>query len=77
MDREEIMDPIKNKFLKAAIKRAGLKQKQVAYRIGIAESKLSNIVNGYTRVTEEEASDISSMLGEPVSKLFPDSLKGD
>lgn len=55
--------PRKNVLLKTAIYRSGMKQKEVAEKLGMTESWLSMIVNGRVVATEEEMDRICSVLG--------------
>ena len=76
-NRRKLMIPVKNLLLKQLIWSKGLTQKDIAYRIGMHEPELSNIVNGYSRPSKQEAQDISAILGEPIESLFPESVKDD
>ena len=61
-----------NKNLKIAIidyKEPGWR---VAKQIGVSDSKLSKIVNGYILPTEEEMNRLAQVLGKGREELFPE-----
>lgn len=59
-----------NLRLKAAIYAAGLRQCEVAHRVGVTEDRVSKLVTGRRRATPEEMAQIAQVLDRPVKELF-------
>ena len=62
------MRPLRD--LKAEFVRRGLKQKEVARRIGVTHWHLNNVLNGLTPMTERLARDISFATSIPLSVVL-------
>ena len=58
--------------LQAEFKRQGLLQKEVASRIGIHESHLSDVMHGRATLTRRLARDISRATGIPLAVILPE-----
>ena len=61
-----------NETLKIAILRSGKTQIGLARQLGISESRLSRIVNGWDYPNPVEQHDIAEALGIPLHILFSD-----
>ena len=48
----------------------GMRQKELAEKIGVKESRLQNMLNGYNYLPVEVALQISKVLGKSVEELF-------
>ena len=59
-----------NGILKARIYEAGLRQMEVADRVGISETALSLIVTGRRNANEKVKAKIAEVLGAEVEELF-------
>ena len=59
-----------NVRLSRTIDRAGLKQKFVAERAGMHESKLSHHIHGRARLSSREQEKVARVLGVPKDKIF-------
>lgn len=58
--------------LKIEIIQKGVPQVRVAKKLGIHPSRLSGIVNGWARPTEEQMQKIAEYLGRTVEEVFSD-----
>jgi len=63
-----------NKHLKISILDYREPAWRVAKQIGIPDSKLSKIVNGYILPTEEEMNRLAQVLGREPEELFPETF---
>jgi hypothetical protein len=54
--------PFLNEKPKKRIKDTGIKQKFIAYKIGIEESRFSNLLNQYSEAQEDELEKIAYIL---------------
>jgi len=63
-----------NKLLKAAIILSDMKQFQLAKKLKCSTSTLSQIVNEYRPVTDDEKKQIADELGREVSDLWPEHI---
>ena len=66
------MLPQKRVSLHRAIKELRLSQREVAYTVGIRESRLSGILRGWKSPTLDEVTNLSFLLGKKPSELFPE-----
>jgi len=60
-----------NLTLKIAILESGLSQQEVAKAIGIHESRMSQIVNGWRESTDAERKALARLLKRKATDLFP------
>jgi transcriptional regulator with XRE-family HTH domain len=58
--------------LKIGFIKAGRTQRQVAMQIGLPETRLSAVVNGWVTASPEERRLIAAALDQPVAILFGD-----
>lgn len=57
--------------LKVKLVESGIKNYEIAQRLGWHPSKLSNIINGACTATMEERAQIAKELGVDVGEIFP------
>ncbi len=62
----------KNSFLQELIRRSGKTQGEIAESLGISESRLSRIINGYTMPRDAEQKILSKIFGVEENQLFQD-----
>lgn len=60
----------KNSYLQELIRRIGKTQGEIAQEMGISESRLSRIINGYTVPRASEQEILSKILGVDKNQLF-------
>ena len=56
-------------------RKAGLRQLDLARKLGMSEQGVSNIETGRTRVTIDRATQIASILRVEPEEVFPDTFK--
>ncbi len=56
--------------LKIAMLQSGLKQIELARKLGIGEALCSKIINGWVNPKDELKKSISKILGKPIEELF-------
>lgn len=62
---------MRTKEFKVLLIKTGIKQVELAHRLGLSPSHFSCIVNNYLRPTKSEAEAICSALGVKFKALFP------
>lgn len=60
----------KNSYLQELIRRSGKTQGEIAESLGISESRLSRIINGYTAPRNSEQKILSDIFGVEENQLF-------
>lgn len=63
-----------NIALKVAFMESRKTQNQVAYKIRMTPTRLSQIAHGWVRPTESEKRRIAQELGKPVDEIFPEAV---
>jgi hypothetical protein len=60
----------KTRTLKLAIVQAGKTQREISRETGIPETRLSDLVRGWTRARPDEREKLARALGAPAAVLF-------
>lgn len=61
----------KNLHLRIAILETGRRERELAKRAGMSQTKFSNIKRGYSEPTEDDKKALARVLKRTVAELFP------
>lgn len=70
-DETLVPAPYRPNNLRVVLARKGIRQSQLAARLGISRAQMSELVAGRRGVSLDNAYRISALLGEPITEVFP------
>lgn len=67
-----MLTPIPNKALKTAIYTSGMNQRQFSFSMGVSETLVSNIINGFKKPSKNFKKESTVLLNRNEHELFPE-----